>query len=486
MTPSPHKTSTPWQHLLRNARARLHARIPLERSASLRQVSGLALHAAGLRASVGAQCWIAQDGQTPLLGEVVGFAGQTALLMPAGDTPGLRTGARVTPVQAPRALPGCAPEAAAANPQENDASGVLHLPVGTGLFGCVLDAQGRILDGGGRHLEKSDAALLPHVQPAALRAVVPGAMQRAPIRQALDVGVRAVNALFTVGRGQRLGLFAGAGVGKSTLLGMMARHTQADAIVVGLIGERSREVQEFVQDILPRTARQRAIVIAAPASSAPLLRLQGAHYASRIAEHLRDQGLHVLLLMDSLTRYAQAQREIALAVGEPPATKGYPPSCFAKLCNLVERSGNGAAGGGSITAFYTVLVEGDDPQEPVADAARAILDGHITLSRELAEAGHYPAIDPGQSISRVMHRITEPEHAQAAQRFRALHARWHEVRDLLRVGAYAAGSDAQLDEAIARQAAMHGFLRQDMREAAALPASIAALHAVLHPAEAQS
>jgi len=474
-----------WHHLLRNARARLHTRIALERSASLQQVSGLALHAAGLRASVGAQCWIAQDGQAPLLGEVVGFAGQTALLMPAGDTPGLRRGARVTPVQVPRALPGCVPEAEAAAHQESDASGVLHLPVGTGLFGCVLDAQGRILDGG-NIVQKSDAALLPRVQPAALRAVTPGAMQRAPIRQALDVGVRAVNALFTVGRGQRLGLFAGAGVGKSTLLGMMARHTQADAIVVGLIGERSREVQEFVQDILPRAARQRAIVVAAPASSAPLLRLQGAHYASRIAEHLRDQGLHVLLLMDSLTRYAQAQREIALAVGEPPATKGYPPSCFAKLCNLVERSGNGAHNSGSITAFYTVLVEGDDPQEPVADAARAILDGHITLSRELAEAGHYPAIDPGQSISRVMHRITAPEHAQAAQRFRALHARWHEVRDLLRVGAYAAGSDAQLDEAIARQAAMHGFLRQDMHEAAALPASIAALHAVLHTAEAPS
>jgi len=466
-------TPTPWQHLLRNARARVRERIPLQSSATLSRVSGLALQAQGLRASVGAQCWIEQDPHHRLLAEVVGFAADTALLMPAGDTLGLRSGARVTPAQPQRAVPGCAleaPEASAAD------TGCVHLPVGEGLFARVLDAQGQTLDGAAQPLTR--------VHPAPLRGAALAPMQRAPITQPLDVGVRAINALLTVGRGQRLGLFAGAGVGKSVLLGMMARHTQADAIVVGLIGERGREVQEFVHDILPAQARARAIVVAAPASEPPLLRLQGAHYASTIAEHLRDQGRHVLLLMDSLTRYAQAQREIALAVGEPPATKGYPPSCFAKLCTLVERSGNGASGSGSITAFYTVLTEGDDPQDPVADAARAILDGHITLTRELAEAGHYPAIDTGQSISRAMHRIVTPAHAQAAQRFRALQSNYHQVRDLLRVGAYTTGSDAQLDEAIARHPAMQTFLQQDMLDAADLPASLAALNAALHTATA--
>jgi len=230
------------------------------------------------------------------------------------------------------------------------------------------------------------------------------------VRQSLDTGVRAINAMLTVGRGQRLGLFAGSGVGKSVLLGMMARYTQADVIVVGLIGERGREVKEFIEDILGEEGLARSVVVAAPADAPPLTRMQGANYATAIAEHFRDQGLHVLLLMDSLTRYAMAQREIALAIGEPPATKGYPPSCFAKLPQLVERSGNGLNGHGSITAFYTVLSEGDDQQDPIADAARAILDGHIVLSRELAESGHFPAIDIERSASRVMTNVAEPQH----------------------------------------------------------------------------
>ena len=290
------------------------------------------------------------------------------------------------------------------------------------------------------------------------------AMDRAPVRQTLDTGVRAINALLTVGRGQRIGLFAGSGVGKSVLLGMMARYTQADVIVVGLIGERGREVKEFIEDILGAEGRARSVVVAAPADAPPLLRMQGASYATAIAESFRDEGKHVLLLMDSLTRYAMAQREIALAIGEPPATKGYPPSCFAKLPQLVERSGNGLNGVGSITAFYTVLSEGDDQQDPIADAARAILDGHIVLSRTLAEAGHYPAIDVEQSASRVMHNVVSRDHFEIARRFRSLYSKYEKSRDLIQIGAYAQGSDPMLDEAIALHDDMTRFLQQDMFE----------------------
>jgi flagellum-specific ATP synthase len=277
--------------------------------------------------------------------------------------------------------------------------------------------------------------------------------------------------LLTVGRGQRLGLFAGSGVGKSVLLGMMARFTQADVIVVGLIGERGREVKEFIEDILGADGRERSVVVAAPADSPPLLRMQGAQYATAVAERFRDDGLDVLLLMDSLSRYAMAQREIALAIGEPPATKGYPPSCFAKLPQLVERSGNGPEGQGSITAFYTVLSEGDDQQDPIADAARAILDGHIVLSRSLAESGIYPAIDIEASASRVMHNVVSPEHLQHARRYRQLYARYQKARDLIQLGAYMHGSDPDTDRAIALFPAMQQYLMQDMHEKAPFEAS---------------
>jgi flagellum-specific ATP synthase len=287
--------------------------------------------------------------------------------------------------------------------------------------------------------------------------------------------VRAINALLTVGRGQRIGLFAGTGVGKSVLMGMMARYTAADVIVVGLIGERGREVKEFIEDILEAEGRARSIVVAAPADAPPLLRMQGAGYATAIAEHFRDRGQHVLLLMDSLTRYAMAQREIALAIGEPPATKGYPPSCFAKLPQLVERSGNGLQGVGSITAFYTVLSEGDDPQDPIADAARGILDGHIVLSRELAEAGHFPAIDVERSISRVMTAVASREHVLAARRMRQLLARVNKARDLIQIGAYQSGHDAELDTAVRLQPRMNALLQQDMHERAGLDTSAAQL-----------
>jgi flagellum-specific ATP synthase len=245
------------------------------------------------------------------------------------------------------------------------------------------------------------------------------------------------------------------------LLGMMARYTSADVIVVGLIGERGREVKEFIEDILGEEGRARSVVVAAPADSPPLSRMQGAMYATAIAEHFRDRGQDVLLLMDSLTRYAMAQREIALAIGEPPATKGYPPSCFAKLPQLVERSGNGSAGQGSITAFYTVLSEGDDQQDPIADAARGILDGHIVLSRDLAEAGHYPAIDVEKSISRVMPNVTSREHIEAARRIRQMLARLSKARDLIQLGAYQPGHDAELDAAVRAQAQLRALLQQD-------------------------
>jgi flagellum-specific ATP synthase len=363
---------------------------PLDASGTLVRVAGLVLEAAGVRAPVGAVCSVASDNGGTVTAEVVGFNGDRAFLMPTGDLQGLASGARVTPCASPHQ----APQLGQDNPlwrRSEDRS--LHLPMGPGLLGRVVDAQGAPMDRRGP-LDQV------HKQPLLRRPI--NAMDRDPVRQPLDTGVRAINAMLTVGRGQRLGLFAGTGVGKSVLLGMMARYTAADVIVVGLIGERGREVKEFIEDILGDEGLKRSVVVAAPADAPPLVRMQGATYATAIAEHFRDRGQHVLLLMDSLTRYAMAQREIALAIGEPPATKGYPPSCFAKLPQLVERSGNGLNGVGSITAFYTVLSEGDDQQDPIADAARGILDGHIVLTRELAEAGHFPAIDVEKSISRVM------------------------------------------------------------------------------------
>jgi flagellum-specific ATP synthase len=297
-------------------------------------------------------------------------------------------------------------------------------------------------------------------------------MARKPIDAPLDTGVRAINALLTVGRGQRLGLFAGSGVGKSTLMGMMTRYTDADIVVVGLIGERGREVKEFVEQTLGHEGRHRAVIVAAPADAPPLKRLRGAQYATAIAEWFRDRGQRVLLLMDSLTRYAQAQREIALAIGEPPATKGYPPSVFAMLPALVERAGNDAEGRGSITAFYTVLTEGDDHRhDPIADAARAILDGHIVLSRDLAEAGHYPSIDIEASISRVMPAVVSKERMRAAQKFRQMYSAYRQRQDLIAVGAYQKGSDTQVDQAIAMWPRLVRFLQQEVDEPVELRAA---------------
>jgi flagellum-specific ATP synthase len=461
-----------WQRWANELETRTVQRPPLEAEGRLLRVTGLVMEAAGIRVPVGSLCEIHADGlREPVLAEVVGFNGDRAYLMPNGEAQGLRSGARVVP----RALPPVPPrfgeplESRGAHPWRRSEDRSLHLPMGAGLLGRVVDSNGQPLD-------RLGPLAAVHDEPLARRPI--NAMDREPVRRPLDTGVRAINALLTVGRGQRLGLFAGTGVGKSVLLGMMARYTAADVIVVGLIGERGREVKEFVEDILGEDGRARSVVVAAPADAPPLVRLQGAHYATAIAEHFRDRGLHVLLLMDSLTRYCMAQREIALAIGEPPATKGYPPSVFAKLPQLVERSGNGlgeGSGQGSITAFYTVLSEGDDPQDPVADASRGILDGHIVLSRDLAEAGHFPAIDVERSVSRVMMAVAPREQQAAARKARALLSRLTKARDLIALGAYQPGHDAELDQAVRLQPQLAALLQQDMHDRAPLDMSRAQL-----------
>lgn len=411
----------------------------------LTRVVGLTLEAIGCRAAVGSLCRIdTLDGY--LEAEVVGFAGDKLFLMPSEQLKGVIPGAKVTPI--------------------SDEHGI---PVGMSLLGRVIDGVGQPLDGLGPILTAESALLVN-------RRLNP--LARKPINQPMDVGVRAINAMLTVGQGQRMGLFAGSGVGKSVLLGMMTRGTTADVVVVGLIGERGREVKEFIEEILGAEGRARSVVVAAPADASPLMRLKGSETALTIAEYFRDQGLNVLLLMDSLTRYAQAQREIALAIGEPPATKGYPPSVFAKLPALVERAGNGAEGQGSITAFFTVLTEGDDLQDPIADAARAILDGHIVLSRELADSGHYPAIDVEKSISRVMPMVTSEEHMMMARTVKQCYSLYQQNRDLITIGAYQKGADPRLDQAIAIRPKLEQFLQQKMKEVVSYSDCLQALHQV--------
>jgi flagellum-specific ATP synthase len=459
-----------WQRYLHDLQTLAAEPQPLSTSGLLVRAAGLVLEASGIRVPVGSVCEVRNPGQPAVRAEVVGFNGERAYLMPTGDMHGLSSGAEVVPGDLPPPVLRYGQPLQRWRRREDR---TLHLPIGDGLLGRVLDAHGEPLDGAGPVHDVQG-------EPLVRRPI--NAMEREPIREPLDTGVRAINTMLTVGRGQRIGLFAGTGVGKSVLMGMMARYTEADVIVVGLIGERGREVKEFIEDILGEQGRARSVVVAAPADAPPLMRMQGAHYATAVAEHFRDQGRHVLLLMDSLTRYAMAQREIALAIGEPPATKGYPPSCFAKLPQLVERSGNAAKGGGSITAFYTVLSEGDDQQDPIADAARGILDGHIVLSRELAEAGHYPAIDVERSISRVMLNVTSPEHQTAARRARQLLARYNKARDLIQLGAYAPGHDAELDLAVRLNPPITELLQQGMHDCARLGQSLAHLQTVVNAA----
>jgi flagellum-specific ATP synthase len=417
------------------------------------RVVGLTLEAVGVKAAVGSQCLV-ETAQGDLIAEVVGFAQDITFLMPEQSLQGVLPGARVVPL-----------------------SVKARLPLSMDLLGRVVDGVGKPLDGKGPIKPAEGYSLdTKPINPLARRA----------ISEPLDVGVRSINSFLTVGVGQRMGLFAGSGVGKSVLLGMMTRGTTADVIVVGLIGERGREVKEFIEEILGEEGRKRSVVVAAPADNSPLMRLKGCETAVQISEYFRDQGLSVLLLIDSITRYAQAQREIALAVGEPPATKGYPPSVFSKLPQLVERAGNGGDGQGSITAFFTVVTEGDDLQDPIADAARAILDGHIVLSRALADAGHYPAVDIEGSISRVMPMVTSEEHQQLSRQLRQVYSLYQQNKDLISIGAYSRGNDPRIDQAIDLQPVISFFLQQKMLEVIPYDQSLAQLQEVLSAAQAHA
>lgn len=453
---------------LRNCQEAIGQVQPWHMTGRLTRVVGLVMEAVGLRLATGAACRVTMPGGRQVDAEVVGFSGERLFLMPLTDVYGLVPGALVEDCQESRFEP----------PRPNKPFLRLHRTTDhTRLVAVGPELLGRVVDGAGRPLDRLGPVESTQWVPLYGRPLNP--MEREPITQVLDVGVRAINALLTVGRGQRMGLFAGSGVGKSMLLGMMARYTEADVVVVGLIGERGREVKAFIENILGEDGLRRAAVVAAPADAPPLLRLHGAAYATAIAEYFRDQGRHVLLIMDSLTRYAQAQREIALAVGEPPATKGYPPSVFAKLPQLVERAGNGR-GGGSITAFYTVLMEGDDQLDPVADAARAILDGHIVLSRQLADQGHYPAIDIEASMSRMITELLPRETIEQVHRFKNLYARYQRNRDLITIGAYTRGHDAQLDEALELYPRMEEFLVQDFAVKENFAASLEKLAALFN------
>ncbi|MEZ0232619.1 MAG: flagellar protein export ATPase FliI [Methylophilaceae bacterium] len=456
-----------WQNYMKDCSEILSIVEPLEVAGRITKLTGLVMEAVGIKLPIGCACIVPLAEGRKVEAEVVGFDGEKLLLMPQSGVEGITPGAKVYAMDVSDALPKPSQRTA---PRRRTSDRARHLPVGDGLLG-------RVVDGAGRPLDDLGPLLTNDSSPLTARPLNP--LMRAPIKDVLDVGVRAINSMLTVGRGQRMGLFAGSGVGKSVLLGMMARYTTADVIVVGLIGERGREVQEFIEQILGEEGLARSVVVAAPADVPALMRLQGASYATAIAEFFRNQGKNVLLIMDSLTRYAMAQREVALAVGEPPATKGYPPSVFAKLPALVERAGNGRPGEGSITAFYTVLTEGDDQQDPIADAARAILDGHIVLSRSLAESGHYPAIDIEQSISRAMHNITTPHHQKLSRKLKQLNSRYTRSMDLINVGAYEPGSDPILDEAIARHESVEAFLQQDIAERADVVQSIQQLTDIL-------
>ncbi len=403
---------------------------PACHTGTLVRLVGMTLEARGIMAPLGALCEIEGNSGNKISAEVVGFNDQTLFLMPFTEPIGIGPGAAV------RVL---------ANSSE--------ARLGDALLGRVIDAFGQPLDGGPVPDCPDKLALL---------GLPLNPMERGPINQILDVGVKAINGLLTMGRGQRIGLIAGSGVGKSSLLGMITRFTKADVVVIGLIGERGREVQAFINEVLGPEGRAKSIVIAAPANVSPVMRLKATHLTHVIAEYFRDQGKNVLMLMDSLTRVAHAQREIGLAIGEPPTAKGYPPSVFALLPNLIERTGVGRHGYGAITAIYTVLAEGDDAQDPIVDIARASLDGQVMLSRKLADAAHYPAIDLNGSISRVMQDLLPADELKLANRVRRLWSLYQQNQDLISVGAYEMGSNPEIDQAIALRTQLEAFLVQDM------------------------
>ena len=405
------------------------------------------LEVSGLSAPVGALCKVAHGPNEPLTAEVIGFRNGRTLMMLLGDTVMLRPGARVRPEGRPGML-----------------------TVGEAYLGRAVDGEGHPIDGG--------APVRSQVWwPAGGKRS--GALDRSPVRESFEVGVRAIDALTTMGVGQRIGVIAGSGVGKSVLLNMIAHSAKAEIVIVGLIGERAREVSDFVERHMGAGRRERTAIVAVPADHAPNLRLRGALLATSLAEHFRSEGKRVLLIMDSLTRVAHAAREIGLLLGEPGAARGYPPSALATITKLVERAGNSGASGGSITGLYTVLADGDNHDDPVVDTARSILDGHVVLSRDLAQRGQYPAIDIAASLSRVMNDIASPEHQELAREFRALSASYEANRDLLLMGAYRAGTDPQLDRAIAMHESLTAFLCQPQHQSVRFADSLAALKTVL-------
>ncbi|MEM6330038.1 MAG: FliI/YscN family ATPase [Planctomycetota bacterium] len=416
--------------------------LPTALGGSVAETVGMTVAVADFPAPVGALVEVGRESGGPIEGEVIGFRDRMTIVYPLQKITGVRRGSPVRLTKSVRSL-----------------------RVGEGLLGRVVNAHGRTIDGRPQPLLTARSRL--DRQP-------PAPIDRPPIDQPLGTGVRAIDGMLACGRGQRLGIFAGSGVGKSVLLGMMARYTQADVIVIGLVGERGREVNEFIQHDLGPEGLARSVVVVAASNEPALMRMQAAYTATAIAEHFRDAGKNVLLLVDSITRMAMASREIGLAAGEPPTTRGYPPSTFALLPQLVERAGRGATG--SITAYYSVLVEGDDANEPVADTMRGLLDGHVWLSRKLAAEGHYPAIDTLQSVSRLMTKIAAPEHQAAAQRVRELLAAYAEHEDLISIGAYRKGSNPTVDAAVASRDAINKFLRQAMDDHATdAPARLIAL-----------
>lgn len=404
--------------------------------------TGLIIESAGPIVKLGELCYLRGDGQE-IPTEAVGFRDEKVLFMPLAEVDGLRPGWHVI-----------------------SSGGPLHSPTGTGLLGRVIDGLGNPLD---------DLGPLNGAPMRPVTGLPPAPLSRQRIKQPLAMGVRALDALLTVGRGQRIGIFAGSGVGKSTLLGMVARSTAADCSVIALVGERGREVREFIERDLGEEGLRRSVVVVATSEQPALVRIRAALVATTIAEEFRSQGLDVVLMMDSVTRLAQAQREVGLSVGEPPATRGYTPSVFTMLPRILERSGTGAVG--SVTGIYTVLVDGDDMNEPVADAVRGILDGHVVLSRKLANAGQFPAIDILASVSRVMPDVTTPQHMEAARRFRRLLAVYQEAEDLISIGAYQAGTNPAVDEAIRMMPAMREFLMQRTDDSTDFARAIAGLQA---------
>ena len=422
---------------LQKLRRRAQGWNPPEKYGYVQRVVGMTLQARGPAARVGQQCRLIPDAETAeeVMAEVVGFDANHVILLPLSEVHGIKAGIRI------HFIPG-----------------TFTVAVGPQLQGRILDGLGRIMD---------DKPQPDNLQQYSIYRSPPDPLARQRVVEPLEVGVRAIDGLLTCGRGQRLGIFAGSGVGKSTLLGMIARNSSAYVNVIGLIGERGREVRDFIEDDLGAQGLKNSVVIAATSDQPPLVRIKSAHVATTVAEYFRDQGKDVMLIMDSLTRFAMAQREVGLAAGEPPATRGYPPSVFSMLPQLLERSGNSDAG--TMTAFYSVLVEGDDMDEPITDAVRGILDGHIHLSRDLADENHYPAIDILGSVSRLMPDVVSDQHREAAVEFKRLLAAYEEARDLINIGAYQEGSDPKVDRALQLLAEMDGFLQQDVTEQSTLP-----------------